>query len=54
MSRGLKFLTDARPEAMASYFAFLKDNGSRLDPKTRSLISVITKVFAQTEKGLVL
>jgi nitrite reductase/ring-hydroxylating ferredoxin subunit len=38
---------------MGAYFDFLKDNGSRLDPKTRALISVITKVAVQTEGGLV-
>jgi nitrite reductase/ring-hydroxylating ferredoxin subunit len=37
---------------MTAYFRFLKDAGSRLDPKTRNLISVITKVHAQTENGL--
>ncbi|HEY0824892.1 MAG TPA: Rieske 2Fe-2S domain-containing protein [Ramlibacter sp.] len=52
MSDALKALVQARPEAMGHYFAFLKDCGTRLDPKTRSLISVITKVHAQTERGL--
>lgn len=51
MSDALAYLTKARPEAMGHYFAFLKDAGSRLDPKTRDLISVITKVHAQTERG---
>ncbi len=52
MSDALDFLVKARPEAMGHYFAFLKDAGSRLDPKTRALISVITKVHGQTERGL--
>ena len=52
MSDALKALVQARPEAMGHYFAFLKDCGTRLDPKTRNLISVITKVHAQTERGL--
>lgn len=52
MSDALTYLLKARPEAMGHYFRFLKDAGSRLDPKTRSLISVITKVHAQTERGL--
>ena len=52
MSDALNYLVKARPEAMTHYFAFLKDAGSRLDPKTRNLISVITKVHAQTENGL--
>jgi nitrite reductase/ring-hydroxylating ferredoxin subunit/alkylhydroperoxidase/carboxymuconolactone decarboxylase family protein YurZ len=52
MSDALSYLVKARPEAMAHYFAFLKDAGKHLDPKTRNLISVITKVHAQTERGL--
>ena len=52
MSDALTFLVKARPEAMGHYFAFLKDAGKHLDPKTRDLISVITKVHSQTERGL--
>ncbi|MCL4746843.1 MAG: Rieske 2Fe-2S domain-containing protein, partial [Burkholderiaceae bacterium] len=52
MSEALSYLIKARPEAMGHYFSFLKDAGQRLDPKTRNLISVITKVHAQTERGL--
>lgn len=52
MSDALQALVRARPDAMAHYFAFLKDCGTRLDPKTRDLISVITKVHAQTGRGL--
>ena len=52
MSDALNYLIKARPEAMAAYFKFLKGAGPRLDPKTRNLISVITKVHAQTENGL--
>lgn len=52
MSDALTYLVKARPETMGHYFAFLKDCGTRLDPKTRNLISVITKVHAQTERGL--
>ncbi len=52
MSEALSYLVKARPAAMQAYFGFLKDAGSRLDPKTRNLISVITKVHAQTENGL--
>jgi nitrite reductase/ring-hydroxylating ferredoxin subunit/alkylhydroperoxidase/carboxymuconolactone decarboxylase family protein YurZ len=51
MSDALNYLVKARPEAMGHYFAFLKDAGQHLDPKTRDLISVITKVHAQTERG---
>jgi nitrite reductase/ring-hydroxylating ferredoxin subunit/alkylhydroperoxidase/carboxymuconolactone decarboxylase family protein YurZ len=53
MSRALDFLLKARPDAMGAYFKFVRDNGSRLDPKTRALISVITKVAVETELGLV-
>jgi nitrite reductase/ring-hydroxylating ferredoxin subunit/alkylhydroperoxidase/carboxymuconolactone decarboxylase family protein YurZ len=52
MSDALTYLIKARPEAMAAYFKFLKGAGTHLDPKTRNLISVITKVHAQTENGL--
>jgi nitrite reductase/ring-hydroxylating ferredoxin subunit/alkylhydroperoxidase/carboxymuconolactone decarboxylase family protein YurZ len=52
MSDALAYLIKARPEAMAAYFKFLKAAGGSLDPKTRNLISVITKVHTQTEKGL--
>ena len=51
MSDALNYLLAARPEAMTHYFAFLKDAGKHLDPKTRNLISVITKVDTQTEPG---
>ncbi|MBI5612041.1 MAG: Rieske 2Fe-2S domain-containing protein [Gammaproteobacteria bacterium] len=52
MSDALEYLVKARPEAMAPYFKFLKEAGKHLDPKTRALISVITKVHSQTENGL--
>lgn len=51
MSDALNYLLAARPEALTHYFKFLKDAGKHLDPKTRNLISVITKVDAQTERG---
>lgn len=51
MSDALNYLIAARPEALTHYFKFLKDAGKHLDPKTRNLISVITKVDAQTERG---
>lgn len=52
MSDALNYLIKARPEAMKAYFGFLKESGKHLDPKTRSLISVITKIHSQTEGGL--
>jgi nitrite reductase/ring-hydroxylating ferredoxin subunit/alkylhydroperoxidase/carboxymuconolactone decarboxylase family protein YurZ len=51
MSDALDYLLKVRPEAMGHYFRFMAEAGRHLDPKTRSLISVITKVHAQTEAG---
>ena len=52
MSDALTYLLKARPEAMGHYFKFLKEAGGALDPKTRALISVITKVHSQTARGV--
>ena len=52
MSDALAYLAKTRPDAIGPCFQFLKAAGSKLDPKTRNLISVITKVHAQTERGL--
>lgn len=51
MSDAIDYLLRTRPKAMQSYFAFLRQGGQSLDPKTRALISVITKVAARTERG---
>jgi nitrite reductase/ring-hydroxylating ferredoxin subunit len=51
MSDALSYLVKVRPGPMGNYFKFLKQAGSHLDVKTRDLISVITKVHAQTERG---
>jgi len=51
MSDAIDYLLAARPEAMKPYFSFLKQSGKRLDPRTRALISVITKVGARTDRG---
>jgi nitrite reductase/ring-hydroxylating ferredoxin subunit/alkylhydroperoxidase/carboxymuconolactone decarboxylase family protein YurZ len=51
MSDALNYLIAARPDAIKPYFAFLKEAGRNLDIRTRDLISVITKVDAQTEGG---
>lgn len=51
MSDALEYLVKARPEAMRAYLRFLRESGQHLDPKTRALISLITKVHAQTEEG---
>lgn len=51
MSDALNYLLKVRPEVMGHYFRFVAEAGKQLDPKTRALISVITKVHAQTEAG---
>lgn len=51
MSDAIDYLLQARPEAMQPYFNFLKQSGKKLDPKTRALISVISKVHGRTERG---
>lgn len=51
MSDALDYLIRVRGDALGHYFKFLKETGKHLDPKTRNLISVITKVHAQTEGG---
>lgn len=51
MSDALDYLLAARPEAMGPYFKFLKESSKHLDTRTRDLISVISKVHVQTEKG---
>jgi nitrite reductase/ring-hydroxylating ferredoxin subunit/alkylhydroperoxidase/carboxymuconolactone decarboxylase family protein YurZ len=51
MSDALTYLVKTRPEAMGSYFKFLKEAGKHLDPKTLALISVISKVAVQTKPG---
>jgi len=51
MSDALNYLVKARPDAIKPYFTFLKQAGVHLDGKTRNLISLITKVHAQTENG---
>ena len=52
MSDALNYLMKIRPGPMKSYFDFVKQAGKHLDPKTRAIISVITKVDKQTETGL--
>ena len=51
MSDALNYLIKTRPETVSHYFAFLKETGKHLDPKTRNLISVINKVHSQTDRG---
>mgnify|MGYP003987418981 FL=1 len=49
---GLQWLSRHRPEAMEHLLAFFKESGRHLDPKTRFLISVVTKVVNFTPRGL--
>jgi nitrite reductase/ring-hydroxylating ferredoxin subunit/alkylhydroperoxidase/carboxymuconolactone decarboxylase family protein YurZ len=51
MSDALNYLIAARPAAMKAYFGFLREAGTHLDPRMRAMISIITKVAAQTEDG---
>jgi len=51
VSDALSYLLKARPEAMGAYFRFVREAGQHLDPKTRALISIITKVATQTDDG---
>ncbi len=49
---GLQYLTQERPEAMEHLLAFFKESSRHLDPKTRFLISVVTKVINFSPRGL--
>lgn len=51
MSDALNYLMRVRPEAMESYFDFIRKSGTHLDKKTRAIISVITKVDNRTKTG---
>jgi len=48
----MDYLLKTREETVVPYFTFLKKSGEHLDPKTKNIISVITKVYSQTEGGL--
>jgi nitrite reductase/ring-hydroxylating ferredoxin subunit/alkylhydroperoxidase/carboxymuconolactone decarboxylase family protein YurZ len=51
-SQGLAFLQKARPEAVSHLLKFFKESARHLDPKTRFLISTVTKVINFSERGL--
>ena len=51
MSEALNYLLKIRPDAMQAYFNFVKKSEGSLDARTRAIISVITKIDNQTEKG---
>ncbi|MEK7467534.1 MAG: Rieske 2Fe-2S domain-containing protein [Planctomycetota bacterium] len=50
--RGREFLTKVRPEAMNHLLAFFKESAKHLEPKTRMLISVVTKTINFSPRGL--
>lgn len=49
---GLQYLSRERPEAMEHLLAFFKESARHLDPKTRFLISIVTKVINFSPRGL--
>ena len=49
---GLQWLSQERPEAMAHLLSFFRESGRHLDPKTRFLISIVTKVVNLSPRGL--
>jgi len=51
-SRGLAYLQQARPEAIRHLLKFFKESGQHLDPRTRFLISIVTKVINLSPRGL--
>jgi len=51
-SRGLEFLKQVRPKAIENLLAFFAESARHLDPKTRFLISVVTKVISGSERGV--
>ena len=50
--RGREYLQKVRPEAIGHLLAFFKEAGKHLDPRTRFLISVVTKVINFSPRGL--
>ncbi|MDP6116786.1 MAG: Rieske 2Fe-2S domain-containing protein [Planctomycetota bacterium] len=49
---GREYLQEVRPEAIGHLLAFFKESGRHLEPKTRFLMSVMTKVINYTPRGL--
>ena len=52
MSKALRYLSAARPEAATHLMSFYKHSVQALDDKTRHLIQIVTKVVVGTERGL--
>lgn len=51
-SRGLAYLQQARPEAVRHLLKFFGESGRNLEPRTRFLISIVTKVINFSPRGL--
>ncbi|MEE2659014.1 MAG: Rieske 2Fe-2S domain-containing protein [Candidatus Latescibacterota bacterium] len=49
---GLQWLSRERPQAMEHLLAFFGESGRHLEPKTRFLISIVTKVINFSGRGL--
>ncbi|NUN47948.1 MAG: Rieske 2Fe-2S domain-containing protein [Candidatus Brocadiae bacterium] len=50
--RGREYLEKVRPDAMKHLMAFFRESGRHLDPKTRFLISIVTKTINFSPRGL--
>jgi NAD(P)H-dependent nitrite reductase small subunit len=51
-SRGLAYLQQVRPEAVRHLLKFFRESGQHLEPRTRFLISIVTKVINLSPRGL--
>ncbi len=51
-SQGLRYLKEVRPQAVEHLLQFFAESARHLDPKTRFLISVVTKVIAGSQRGM--
>lgn len=51
-SRGLEYLKQVRPAAVEHLLKFFGESGKHLEPKTRFLISIVTKVINFSPRGL--
>ena len=51
-SRGLAYLQQVRPQAVSHLLRFFRESGRHLEPRTRFLISIVTKVINLSPRGL--
>lgn len=51
-SRGLAYLQQVRPQAVSHLLRFFRESGQHLEPRTRFLISIVTKVINLSPRGL--